>query len=146
MDWREFVETMSLVDKMLRKDPIVVYGKMDFPTRDRYRHEVAKIAMFSRLSKGESARLVIRFAQEVAAGKGGEDRTAHVGFYLINQELAELDRLAEVRWSLSEALKKWSRRFPLLLYGGSILLLTLLFALMLLMKVHAGGLPDGRWC
>jgi cyclic beta-1,2-glucan synthetase len=142
MDWREFVETMSLVDKTLRKDPVDIYGKMDFSTRDRYRHKVEKIAKFSRLSEDEVARLAIRLAQEGAAGKGGEDRTAHVGFYLIDQGSAELDRLAQVRWPPSEALRKWSRRFPFLLYGGSILLLTLLFAGMLLMKAHADGLQD----
>ena len=44
MDWREFVETMSVVEQILREDPDGVYGKMDFATRDRYRHVVEKIA------------------------------------------------------------------------------------------------------
>jgi cyclic beta-1,2-glucan synthetase len=140
MDWREFVETMSMVEQTLRGDSGDIYGKMDFTTRDRYRHVVEKIARFSRLSEGEVARLAIRLAHEGAAGKGGEDRTAHVGFYLIDQGSAELDRLAEARSSPSEALRKWGRRFPFLLYGGSILLLTLLFTWMLLMRAHAGGL------
>ena len=42
MDWREFVETMSVVEQTLREDTGGVYGKMDFPTRDRYRHVVEK--------------------------------------------------------------------------------------------------------
>jgi len=42
MNWREFVETMSFVDQILREDPADVYVKMDFPTRDRYRHVVEK--------------------------------------------------------------------------------------------------------
>ena len=49
MDWREFVETMSVVEQTLREDPGGVYGKMDFATRDRYRHVVEKIAKSSRL-------------------------------------------------------------------------------------------------
>jgi cyclic beta-1,2-glucan synthetase len=44
MDWRVFVETMSIVEQTLRKDPGDVYDKMDFATRDRYRHAVEKIA------------------------------------------------------------------------------------------------------
>ena len=39
MDWREFVETTSVVDQVLREDPGGVYGGMDFSTRDRYRHD-----------------------------------------------------------------------------------------------------------
>ena len=47
MDWREFVETMSVVEQILREDPGGVYGRMDFATRDRYRHVVEKIAKCS---------------------------------------------------------------------------------------------------
>src|SRR4051812_21309524 len=38
MDWREFVETHSVVEHTLRADPADVYQDMDFATRDRYRH------------------------------------------------------------------------------------------------------------
>ena len=142
MDWREFVETMSLVDRILREDPTDVYGQMDFSTRDRYRHVVERIAKFSRLSEGDVARLAIRLAQEAAVGKRSENRAAHVGFYLIDQGSAELERLAQVRRPPSEAIRKGSRRFPFLLYGGSICLLTLLFTGLLMMKALAGGLQD----
>ncbi len=140
MDWREFVETMSLVDQTLREDPANVYGRMDFPTRDRYRHAVEKIAKFSRLSEVEVARLAIRLANEGAAGKGGEDRRAHVGFYLIDRGSAELERMAQVRWPPSAAIQKWGLRFPFLLYSGAIIMLTLLFTGMLLMQAHNDGL------
>src|SRR6185295_14966185 len=39
-DWREFVEATSVVESILRQDPAQVYPKMDFPTRDRYRHAI----------------------------------------------------------------------------------------------------------
>ena len=48
MDWRAFVETMSAVDRLLREDPGGAYGRMDFTTRDRYRHVIEKIAKRSR--------------------------------------------------------------------------------------------------
>ena len=49
MDWRAFVETMSAVDQVLREDPGGAYGRMDFATRDRYRHVIEKIAKKCRL-------------------------------------------------------------------------------------------------
>ena len=64
MDWREFVERMSSVEQVLREDPAGVYGKMDFATRDRYRHVVEKIAKSSLLSEGEVARKAIGLARE----------------------------------------------------------------------------------
>jgi hypothetical protein len=81
-DWREFVEAMSLVEKKLREDPNGLYGRMDFATRDRYRHAVEKIAKASPLSEGEVAQRAIQFACEVAAGKDGDAAPAHVGFRL----------------------------------------------------------------
>ena len=67
MDWREFVETMSIVEQTLREDPGDVYGKMDFATRDRYRHVVEKIAKSSPHSESEVARKAIQLAHEGAA-------------------------------------------------------------------------------
>ena len=140
MDWREFVETMSIVEQTLGEDPGDVYGKMDFATRDRYRHVVEKIAKSSPHSESEVARQAIQLAHEGAARKGGDDRAAHVGFYLIDEGLAQLERMAEVRLSPAEALRKVSRRFPLLLYGGAILLMTAIFAGCFAAKAYAGGL------
>ena len=48
-NWRDFVESMSAVETVLREDPGEAYGKMDFATRDRYRHVVERIAKRVRL-------------------------------------------------------------------------------------------------
>ena len=55
MDWRDFVETLSVAEQKLREDPVAIYGMMDFATRDRYRHVVEKISKQSRLTEGEVA-------------------------------------------------------------------------------------------
>ena len=139
MDWREFVETMSVVEQTLREDNGGVYGKMDFATRDRYRHVVEKIAKSSRLSEGEVARKAIDLAHDAAAGKGSDDRTAHVGFYLIDKGFPQLEQTAEVRLSTLKSLQRMGRRFPLLLYLGTIMLMTVIFTGGLLAKAHADG-------
>src|SRR5579872_6258569 len=124
MDWREFVETMSVVEQTLREDSRGTYGKMDFATRDRYRHIVERIAKSSPLSEGEVARHAVQLAQEAAAAKGAGDRTAHVGFYLIDKGLPRLERSAEARISSFEAIHRVANRVPLLLYLSPILLMT----------------------
>jgi hypothetical protein len=42
MDWKGFVETLSLVEETLHLDPAGVYAKMDFSTRDRYRKRTSR--------------------------------------------------------------------------------------------------------
>jgi cyclic beta-1,2-glucan synthetase len=145
MDWREFVETMSVVEQTLREDPRGTYGSMDFSTRDRYRHVVEKIAKASLLSEAEVATKAVRLAHECAArnygmhGKG--DCSDHVGYYLIDKGLAQLEHLAEVRLSISEVLRKTGLRIPLFLYLGAIMLITAVFTGSLLAKANVDGLP-----
>jgi len=141
MEWRRFVEDMSVVEQVLREDPAGVYGGMEFATRDRYRHAVEKIAKSSRRSEGEVARKAIQLTGEGAAANGGDDRAAHVGFYLVDKGLPQLERAVEMRLSPLEALARTSRRFPLLLYLGAIMLITAIFTGSLLATAHAGGTP-----
>jgi hypothetical protein len=44
MDWREFVEALSVIEHALRADPAGVYAQMDFVTRAGYRHCVEAMA------------------------------------------------------------------------------------------------------
>ena len=43
-DWSEFFESVSLVEQVLQRDPAGVYSRMDFRSRDRYRHAVEELA------------------------------------------------------------------------------------------------------
>ncbi len=141
MDWREFMETMSVVEQTLRNDPGGVYGRMDFASRDRYRHIVEKIAKDSRLSEAEVARHAIDLARERAAQPGGGERAAHVGFYLIDRGLSLLERRAKACLCTVESLRRRGRQFPLFLYLGAITLLAALFTGSVLAKAQADGLP-----
>ena len=144
MDWRKFVETMSVVEQTLCEDPAGVYGRMDFATRDQYRHVVEKIAKSSPLSENEVARIAIRLAGKGEGRADGDDRENHVGFYLMDKGLAQLEELAGVRLSFTEAIRKAIHRFPLLFYLGTICLITVIFTGCLLAEAYSNGLR-GPW-
>lgn len=139
MDWREFVETLSAVDRTLREDPGQSYSRMDFATRDRYRHVVERVAKSSRHSESEVAGQAIGLARQGMARNGVDDRTAHVGFYLIDKGLPDLERNAEMHASLSESVQRISRHFPLLGYLGTILSITAILSGSMLAVAHTGG-------
>jgi cellobiose phosphorylase len=143
LDWRKFVETMSVVERTLREDAGGVYGRMEFATRDRYRHVVERIAKYSGRNECEVARKAIELTQEGLAAKGGEDRAAHVGFYLIGEGVEQLERAAAVRLPAAERLGRACRRSPVLLYVGGIVLITLTLAGLLVAKAH--GSPVDVW-
>lgn len=144
MDWREFVEQLSVVEVILKDDPAGVYAEMDFATRDRYRHVIEKIAAASPHSESEVARQAVHLANLPTAEKGGDDRAKHVGYYLIAEGLAELERSAKVHFSLAEILGKVCRRVPFLAYSGTIVLLTFTLAGYFAAHAQADGLASWR--
>ncbi len=144
MDWREFVESMSVVEKTLRQDPDGLYGRMDFATRDRYRHVVEELAKGSRLDESEVAGKAIELASAGAAGRGGDDdRTAHVGYYLVDKGRPGLEGAAGVHLSSLEMLRRMARRIPLLLYLGAVAVITAALTAALLAMAHREGLSPG---
>jgi cyclic beta-1,2-glucan synthetase len=69
-DWAEFVESVSLVDEILRSSGS--FGDMDFGTRDQYRHAVEELARESGRSEVDVARAAGALAASAAAGAPGE--------------------------------------------------------------------------
>ncbi len=142
MDWRRFVETMSVIEQTLREDPAGIYGRMDFTSRDQYRHVVERIVKKSRLSEREVALEAIGLARQSAAGQKDGDRESHVGFYLIDNGRRRLERSVKVKSTAMEILRRTGRRFYLVLYIGTIFLLTAVFVAGLLREIRSDGM-DG---
>ncbi|MDQ6788995.1 MAG: hypothetical protein M3033_19500, partial [Acidobacteriota bacterium] len=122
LDWQNFFESVSLIDPILRKDPPKIYGKMDFKTRDRYRDVVEKIARRTKINELEIAEYAVKLA-----GKADRknERDSHVGYYLIDEGLRELERHFNYRPRFFERFNRFALKNPTFFYLGAILLLTL---------------------
>ncbi len=139
IDWREFVEARSVVERTLHRDPNAAYPAMDFATRDRYRHVVEGIAKAGGLAEEEVAQRAIDLARSAGEREGTDHRTAHVGYWLIDRGLPELQRRAQVRLSPGPKLRSWASRRSLPLYLGAIGSMTFLLAGALLWEARAAG-------
>src|SRR5690349_3622105 len=142
IDWKEFVETLSLVEQTLRAEPADVYGDMDFATRDHYRHVVEILARYSALSEIEVAGKAVELAQESAHQKGREDRTAHVGFYLIDKGLPRLRRTVRAHRRWKGVVERSIRKFPFTFYVGGIFLFTTLATLGFVRAAEIRGVAE----
>ncbi len=138
-DWRDFVEATSIVEKTLATDPAGVYRKMDFFTRDHYRHAVEKIAKSSGMSEKDIAAYAVRLAEESSEKKEDHLAKGHVGYYLVDKGVKEVERYAAMKPSIGEVLRKQFNRIPLLGYLGSIALFTALFSWPMWRRVYDGG-------
>jgi cyclic beta-1,2-glucan synthetase len=135
-DWHAFVEAMSLAERSLREDPSGEYALMDFATRDHYRHVLEKIARRSGLAEEQVARCCVQLAREAAARDAGDNRAAHVGYYLVGGGLPQLEARVRGRMPAARATR---RLHGAALYFGAIALLTAAFTAGLLAQAHAGG-------
>ncbi len=139
MDWREFVESLSLVERTLRTDPGSAYAGMDFASRDHYRHVVEQVAKSSLFNEDTVAARAIELARSGADNNGVGDRTAHVGYYLIDRGRLQLERALGARPPLAARLRRGAGDSPLPLYLGAITLLTTLLAAAFLAEVRGAG-------
>lgn len=126
-DWREFVESLSSIEQVLRQDITGVYPLMDFETRDRYRREVEVIAKASNLSEKQVAQTVLQLSKEEAHA-GQSLKYAHVGYYLVDKGKEQTEEVSRVRHTLKQKILHLSGRIPVVSYLLSIALLTLAVA------------------
>ena len=145
MDWRVFVESMSLVEHELRQDTDGVYGRMDFATRDRYRHVIARLAKRNRHSEAEVARAAIALARQSAAAHGNSDHRSHVGFYLIDHGLPQLERAIAFRLSFIAQVRRLIGRSTLFFYLGAVLSMTAVFSAIPLVLAADAGIDGWRF-
>ncbi|HEY4997812.1 MAG TPA: cyclic beta 1-2 glucan synthetase, partial [Usitatibacter sp.] len=141
MDWRKFVETMSVVERKLLEDPAGSYGAMDFGTRDRYRHVVEQLAKESSLTEVEVARRAIQLSHQGAARIDADPREAHVGFYLVDAGRLRLEEAVDARRSIAAASTRLASRFPSLVYLGGIATLTGLISAPMIAAARADVVP-----
>ncbi|HEY0563602.1 MAG TPA: glucoamylase family protein [Methylophilus sp.] len=144
MDWRSYVESLSAVEHTLALDPAGMHATQDFATRDRYRHVIEEVARNSPHSEVEVAREAITLAQAAASQLGTEDRTAHVGYYLIEQGRRQLEQLVGKPMTWQAHARRISRHYSLPLYLMPILVLTVLttwLALTYVLGVAGYALP-----
>ncbi|MEO8487023.1 MAG: glucoamylase family protein, partial [Betaproteobacteria bacterium] len=141
MDWRTFVESMSVVEATLLRDPDGTYATMDFGTRDRYRHAVERLAKAEELPEPDVAQRALDLARRAAATPGFDARAAHVGYWLIDDGLPALEQELVPRRSRVGAWRGLASRHATPLYLTGVLGLTVLFAAGLVAMAAVNPLP-----
>ncbi|HVF22012.1 MAG TPA: hypothetical protein VM941_03005, partial [Pyrinomonadaceae bacterium] len=139
LDWNDFFEQVSLIEPVLGNDPAGVYSRMEFASRDRYRHVVERISKRTRAraSEIEVAEAAVKLAAEP---KDDEDNAKkHVGYYLIDEGLPLLESIFGYRPRSGERLRRFMLRHATAAYLTPIVLLTVLLEAFLLLGLQFAG-------
>ncbi|MBK9314496.1 MAG: hypothetical protein IPM55_09670 [Acidobacteria bacterium] len=122
-DWLKFVESVSLIEPILGMDPTGTYMQMDFATRDRYRHAIERIARRTRSSELDVARRAVELAKHSQARDPHDISRAHIGRYLIDDGLVELEREVKYHPRTTERVRRVALNHPTFVYFGVFTLL-----------------------
>ena len=123
-DWRELVERQSAMERVLRQDPSGVHQLMTFATRDRYRHIVERIAKRTGHREVRVAEWAVELARNGRADRPDDPHAGHVGYYLVDAGLSQLEHRADYDATLFEQLYRFVRSHPTRVFVGSVVLTT----------------------
>ena len=136
LDWNDFFEEVSLIEPVLGEDPAGVYSQMEFASRDRYRHVVEKISKRTRISELQIGEAAVKLAADAT---GENEATKHVGYYLIDEGLPQLESHFAYRPTFIEKLQRFLLRHATGAYLGTIAALTILLVIFLLSAMYVAG-------
>lgn len=91
IDWRNFFEETSITESILKKDPSNVYEKMDFKSKDYYRHTIERISRKYKVDEEKIVKKALILANR-SKEKGMEFYRLHIGYYLIDDGIEELSK------------------------------------------------------
>ena len=141
-DWKSFFEETSFVEHILREDPSGVYPRMDFASRNRYRGVLETLARRCPLGEIEVAEAVVSWSLEVSAAEQADSASGHVGYYLVDEGRAELERSIDYRPGTRDRVDRVLHAHRGLAYWGSISGVTAVLAALLgLYTLTVGASP-----
>jgi cyclic beta-1,2-glucan synthetase len=145
-EWSDFFESVSLVESILRRDPAGIYPRMDFKTRDAYRHVIEELARGTEFSEQDLAQeLVARAARaqrEIGEGTDVDPREVYLGFYLLDEGRRTFEKQLGYRPPLSHFIRRAYVALATPGYLGTIAVASALLLALLLVYV---ALVSGSW-
>jgi cyclic beta-1,2-glucan synthetase len=125
IDFTKIFEETSLVEAELRRDPSGVHARSDFASRDRCRQAVERVAQYSHLGEREVAARAV----DLASGATGP-RARYVGYYLLSDGLAQLERETHARIPPHIWIRRAVYSHPTLIYVGALTVLMVCFTVL----------------
>ena len=127
-NWKGAFKALSRVDQMLADDPAGAWTRMDFESCEYYRQVIEDLARHSPHNEREIAALALSLARQALSipdRSRAALRRSHVGFYLTDLGLAQLESVAGYQPTFSGRISRLLLRQPTAFYLLSIELLTL---------------------
>jgi len=129
LDWKSVFCEIDLSEQILGQDAGGIYSRMDFTSRENYRAAVSELATASERPEHEIASAAVDLARRANARANlsgrARERRAHVGYYLVDQGRADLERAIGYKASVASRMRQLLLEFPDYSYLVAIEVLTI---------------------
>ena len=132
VDWRDFFENVSLSESILANDPAGTYKKMNFATRDKYRHIIEKIAKNTNSNEITIAQETVKMARDYLDKNENENENkyeeekSHIGHYLIGEGFEQLKKHFSYQRTIRERFQHLVLKNPSKYYFFTFIILQLI--------------------
>jgi hypothetical protein len=137
LNWKEFLESENIVERILRHDPAGIYQQMDFASRGHYLRAIEDFALKSLHSEEEIARKAIEHARQndrtqmLLSPSSIDDREedacdslrSHVGYYLLGKGQKSFEKLIGYQPDWKKRIARTVSAKAFSYYLGAIILL-----------------------
>jgi cyclic beta-1,2-glucan synthetase len=112
IEWQDFVDHTSQVERILCDDPASAYRLMSFETRDKYRAVIEKLRRGSNFCEADIARKVVDYARQAGDTRSQQqaqqqpDKATHVGYWLVDRGRETLERDLSCRPALADRVRR----------------------------------------
>ena len=128
MNFVKIFEKINGVEDVLKKDPVGVYEKMDYTTKEYYRNKIMEISKKIKLSEIYIAQKTLELAER-NYNENEKNKKAHIGYYLIDKGIDELyEELQIPRKNKVEKVK---------LYTAGPIILSIIISIILAMSIKS---------
>ena len=125
-NWKDLLESINVIEQILRRDPCGAYARMDYESRDSYRNAITQMAERSKGTEQSIAQAALQLASRMhaMADERAAERRSHVGYYLVGGGRKALQKEIAYRPTFAERLQSFVMRWPDFSYILAIELVT----------------------
>jgi cyclic beta-1,2-glucan synthetase len=124
ISWQSFFEQVNIVEEELRKDPVNVYAKLDFDSRNRYCKAVEHLARTVPFSEQAVAQQAVALASRSTTQ---DERFSHVGYWLVDEGKLTLETEINYKPSWFERCNRGLQRHSTAFYFVMLMLSMVIF-------------------
>ena len=144
MEWKDLLEEMSQIERILREDPSGTYAQMDFESRNVYRGAIQELARFSQAGEIDITHKAIDLARsaqrEWSSDARVSERRSHVGYYLVDKGRKRLEQQINYQPDFLQQIRQLVLDWPEVFYLVGFELLTIA-AMAFVLSGLSGAVP-----